>query len=458
VKDASGLTATVSRDIQPVKANLSLASNPPGLQLKVDGQTVTTPYSVSGVAGIYRSVEAVSPQNLNGSAWSFTGWSDGGAQVHEFALPASGSSLTASFAGSAPGWTDRDIGSTGVPGSFSVTGGAYTLKASGYDIWNTVDAFHYAWQTLNGDGMITARVVAMQNTHEWAMAGVMIRENTTAGSRHAFMAASIGHGLTLHVRETQDGASREVPSAGAAPVWVRLVRSGPSLKGYASADGVNWTLRGESVQYLPQSVMIGLALTSHDNAVLNTTTFDNVSIVADAWKSADIGSVANPGSATGYMPMKVIGDGADIWNSADAFFYRYRTLSGDGAIQVRVSGIGNTDPWAKAGVMIREANSPGSKHVSLFVTAANGIAFQRRETQDGISLHVGVSGAAPAWLRLTRAGNVFTASWSADGANWTTAGTATVPMAADVSVGAAVTSHHNGSPNTATFDVLTVTD
>jgi hypothetical protein len=224
------------------------------------------------------------------------------------------------------GWTSQDIGVVGHKGGFAVAGGAYTVKASGADVWNAADGFHYGYQTLNGDGMITARVVSMQNTHEWAMAGVMIRENASPGSRHAFMAVSIGHGLTLHVRETADAASREVASAGTAPYWVRLVRSGTSLKGFASADGVTWEPRGESIQALPQNVLIGLALTSHDNALLNTTVFDNVTIsknpiVTVSWTPRDIGAVMTAGGATGEGTVQVRGDGADIWNNADAFFY-----------------------------------------------------------------------------------------------------------------------------------------
>jgi hypothetical protein len=239
---------------------------------------------------------------------------------------------------------------------------------------------------------------------------------------------------------------------------VRLVRSGTSLKGYASPDGVTWTLRGESVQSLPQDVLIGLALTSHDDAVLNTSTFDNVAIVRDVWKSADVGQVLNAGSASGYGSMRIIGDGADIWGNADGFFYRYRSLSGDGEIKVRVAGVQNTDAWAKAGVMIRESTAAGSRHVSMFITSGNGAAFQRREAVDGISLHVGTAGGAPRWVKLVRTGNLFTASVSADGAVWTVAGSATVAMGSDALVGLAVTSHRNGTANLSTFDNLSVAD
>src|SRR6185436_8901239 len=49
-------------------------------------------------------------------------------------------------------WQNRDIGSVGIAGSASYSGGTFTVKAAGADIWNTLDEFHYVYQTLNGDG------------------------------------------------------------------------------------------------------------------------------------------------------------------------------------------------------------------------------------------------------------------------------------------------------------------
>ncbi|MDQ4141843.1 MAG: PQQ-dependent sugar dehydrogenase, partial [Bacteroidota bacterium] len=49
VKDASGLTDTVYRDIHPYRSTISLATQPAGLKITLDGQPVNTPTSVSSV-------------------------------------------------------------------------------------------------------------------------------------------------------------------------------------------------------------------------------------------------------------------------------------------------------------------------------------------------------------------------------------------------------------------------
>ena len=94
VTDSGGLTRSVSRDIQPRKSTVTLATNPAGLQLRLDGQPVTTPHSFVGVVGIVRSLEAVSPQ---GASWVFSSWSDGGARVHDISTPTADTTYTAQF-------------------------------------------------------------------------------------------------------------------------------------------------------------------------------------------------------------------------------------------------------------------------------------------------------------------------------------------------------------------------
>src|SRR5689334_19538177 len=130
---------------------------------------------------------------------------------------------------------------------------------------------------------------------------------------------------------------------------------------------------------------------------------------AAAWSSQDIGSVGAAGSSTnttnadGTVSATVKGSGSDIWNTADEFQFDFQTLSGDGTITARVVSETHTDDWAKAGVMIRETLAAGSRHALAAVTAANGVAFQRRTATNGVSTHnYGPLVAAPYWVRLTR--------------------------------------------------------
>ena len=94
--DSAGLSSEVSRDVLPQKARITLATVPPGLQLTLDGQPVTTPLTVTGVSGIERDLAAPA-QNMGGRRYEFRQWSDAGAGTHTISTPLADTTYTASF-------------------------------------------------------------------------------------------------------------------------------------------------------------------------------------------------------------------------------------------------------------------------------------------------------------------------------------------------------------------------
>jgi hypothetical protein len=175
--------------------------------------------------------------------------------------------------------------------------------------------------------------------------------------------------------------------------------------------------------------------------------------VASEW-NGDAGDVGWPGSA-GYTNgvYTIAGSGVDIWNSADSFHYAFRAVSGDCTIISRVASLQVTDPWAKAGVMLRESLNQDSANVMMLISAQNGSLLSDRPATGAMSASVGQSGAAPYWVKLARAGDSFTGFVSSDGSAWQQVGSSVaVPMATNVLAGFAVTAHNNTAVNTATFD------
>jgi endonuclease/exonuclease/phosphatase family metal-dependent hydrolase len=177
------------------------------------------------------------------------------------------------------------------------------------------------------------------------------------------------------------------------------------------------------------------------------------------WSSQDIGSVGASGSASGTLSsVTAKGAGADIWGRADAFRFIYTTLTGDGTVVTQVASEQYVADWTKAGVMMRETLAAGSRHAAMFVSPGKGLAFQRRPAANGDSSHTaGGSGRAPYFVKLKRAGNIFTAYRSLDGSNWTTVGSETMTMASTIYVGVAISSHVAGTLASATFASTAVT-
>ncbi len=157
--------------------------------------------------------------------------------------------------------------------------------------------------------------------------------------------------------------------------------------------------------------------------------------------------------------------GTDIWNNTDECRYAFKRLTGDGSIIARVDSITNTNVWAKGGVMIRETLDPGSRQAMVVVTPGSGVAFQRRLTNNDVSVGTTQAGiTAPRWLKLTRTGNLLTAQHSADGVTWAdvvgAAGTTTsdtVVMGGTIYIGLALTSHAANVACTAVFSEVKTT-
>ncbi len=178
------------------------------------------------------------------------------------------------------GWDCKDIGSIALAGEGSADGGVFTLKASGADIYGSADSFGYTYTSLTGDGSVTARVTAMENTHEWAKCGVMIRETLEPGSKHASMVITPFNKVSFQYRTSGNSSARPGISASfdSTPMWVRITRTGNTITGSYSSNGSTWTtLTTQSIE-MNATLHVGLALSSHDNSRLNTATIDNVTI------------------------------------------------------------------------------------------------------------------------------------------------------------------------------------
>jgi len=203
-------------------------------------------------------------------------------------------------------WTEQGVGVLslwfrGQPpyfGSFTeAPTGTYTMTARGVDIWDESDQFHFAYKQLSGGGTIIAKVESVENTHEWAKAGVMIRDTLEADSRHAMVAVTPTNGIWFGRRETIGDSSSSVNEPGIpVPQWVKIERTVAGLvRAYYSADGTTWTQLGTPTTVIMDTpVYIGLALTSHDADVTCKAVFSNVTSDGTGdWADQDIGIGSN---------------------------------------------------------------------------------------------------------------------------------------------------------------------
>ncbi|MGO9199258.1 MAG: PA14 domain-containing protein [Limisphaerales bacterium] len=162
------------------------------------------------------------------------------------------------------------------------------------------------------------------------------------------------------------------------------------------------------------------------------------------------GRAAVQGSA-----MVLSGAGADVWGRSDGLHFLYQMLTGDGQIVAKVGPVDNTDPWAKAGLMIRGDLEDGSINAFVARTPGHGATFQyRTATGGGTVAEFGGPVGDLCWLRLQRQGNVFSAWQSDDRLKWQWIGTVSLSLPQAVYIGPAVTSHDNSRLASAQFDEI----
>jgi ABC-type transport system involved in multi-copper enzyme maturation permease subunit len=122
-----------------------------------------------------------------------------------------------------------------------------------------MDRFSFAHQPMSGDGTVVARVVAQDDSHPWAKAGIMIKDGLTSGSPYAAIMVTPGHGVRWEADFTTDVAG----SPDGAPRWLKLTRSGQTISGYESIDGNDWHQVGAIVlDRLPPTVEVGMFVSS----------------------------------------------------------------------------------------------------------------------------------------------------------------------------------------------------
>jgi ABC-type transport system involved in multi-copper enzyme maturation permease subunit len=100
--------------------------------------------------------------------------------------------------------------------------------------------------------------------------------------------------------------------------------------------------------------------------------------------------------------------------------------SSQGSIGVRAGKLVDlttgTQPWSKAGIMIKASTTQGSAYAAMLVTGSNGTRMQWNYTGDAAGLPGDVTASSPRWLRLVRSGSTVTGYDSLNGSSWTVVG------------------------------------
>ena len=168
--------------------------------------------------------------------------------------------------GPAPGILER-VGT----GAFNLAGGIGDIgivSTSG----GSSDRFQFAWEKRTGNFDVQVRIADLSVLDPFTRAGLMVRTDVTTNAPFAGVFAGSAQVGVSFLNRASPGAATS--SSGRFPVnfpqtWLRLRRSGTTLTGFASLDGVGWYTLGSATLTLPNPVYLGLGVSS---AVSNAVT------------------------------------------------------------------------------------------------------------------------------------------------------------------------------------------
>jgi TolB protein len=179
-----------------------------------------------------------------------------------------------------------DVGNPKVKGAatYNPTDQSYNLKGGGYNIWFNRDEFHYAYQKIKGDFILTANMKLLgQGTDPHRKIGWMVRASEQEEATH--MTATVhGDGLTVlqwrrlrgaYMRDPQD----EIFSAKKNVEIIQLERIGKTfiMRIANTGEPLQETGRTDQIE-MPDEVLAGLFLCSHNPDVQEEGTAWNVRI------------------------------------------------------------------------------------------------------------------------------------------------------------------------------------
>lgn len=172
-------------------------------------------------------------------------------------------------------------------GNFSINNGQLEIEASGSGFQGVKDEGYFAFKQIEGDFDISVKVLGLSAENLYTMAGIMARSDLSKKSPNVFFQVypnnnlknRMQRGCELKYRtEDSDKTMAIYPDPDSAGekfdidfpnTWIRLKRRGNLFKSYISHDNENWYIYSVHNQKMPKKLLVGLAVSSHDNN-LNT--------------------------------------------------------------------------------------------------------------------------------------------------------------------------------------------
>lgn len=181
------------------------------------------------------------------------------------------------------------VGDDGGLGAAEFSDGTYIIEAGGSDIWGGADGFYWVYQEYTGNFVVTAdiawnedRAIRTNDVNDWRKAGIMARvEPTEPGSRAVMGLLRSDLGSNLQWRPEAGSETLQVGLTAKETSdtdTLRLIRVGNEFSLLRGQEDGSFRTIGSAEVDLPETLYLGLAVTSHDTQNIEAGEFSNLQI------------------------------------------------------------------------------------------------------------------------------------------------------------------------------------
>jgi hypothetical protein len=174
-----------------------------------------------------------------------------------------------------------DVGPVGRRGymEFDADKHKYTITGGGSDIYGKLDSFHFVWRKMSGNASIKAEIhVSASGKEKNRKACLMFRSSLEPDAAYADVAVHGDGTFALQWREKTGQLSNQThPSTKDIAVY-ELERIGNVITLYVAKKGESLKPVGSTNVAFKDPVYVGLAVSPHDPAMLETSVFSEVKL------------------------------------------------------------------------------------------------------------------------------------------------------------------------------------
>ena len=308
------------------------------------------------------------------------------------------------------------VGTGSKPGSctYDAAQQRYTITGGGANIWADHDDFHYVWRRIRGNFIVTMRAQFLgAGVEAHRKLGWMVRASLDTGSPNISTGIH-GDGLnSLQFRRTPGGRTEQVISSLTGADVIQLERKQNTYIMSLARFGELFVTTQIADLELGDELYVGLAVCSHNDAVLETAIFHNVRIVVPV--ADDFVRLHDPLGSNLELLDIASGQRQIIYRSPEIFEAPNWTPDGQALIYNGGGHLYRFDLTTKTPTLIDTGavTQNNNDHVLSFDGTMLGISSRDDIEKASIVYTVPVQGGQP--KRITAQGPSYLHGWSPDG-------------------------------------------